>query len=271
MTQRYELIRTTEGKMVMVEVKKNKPDSKKNIKYHSNEDIFSFKNIEKKKYPKFCIFCKKAGFQCDDHFMRKNGYDDGEIVCEKILNSVCTICYQKGHTKSYCQFKNLNQSHSTNNGCAYCLSLSIPARIASLHQTYEDESYSLVKKITCPLLYAHSFDLDKEDNSFDLNKEDNSFDLNKEDNSFDLNKEDNSFEQDKELSSNGTDSVMDDDDSDNFIIPKISDEPNMSIGSPRSPRSQQNSQFTYDSYLYSSQESNATTVDSYRSLDYSEY
>jgi hypothetical protein len=252
MTQRYELIRTTEGRMVMIEVKKNKPDSKKNIKYHGDEDIFSFKNIEKKKYPKFCIFCKKAGFKCDDHFMRKNGYDDGEIVCEKILNSVCTICCQKGHTKSYCQFKNLNQSHSTYNGCTYCLSLSIPARIASMHQTYEDESCSLVKKITCPLLYAHSFDLDKEDNSFDLDKEDNSFDL------------------DKELSSNGTDSMIDDD-SDNFIIPKISDEPIMSIGYPTSPKSQQNSQSTYDSYLYSSQESNATTVDSYRSLDYSEY
>lgn len=229
MTQRYELVKTAEGRMVMVEVKKNK-------KYHENDDIFSFKNSEKKKYQMFCIFCKKAGFKCDDHFMRKNGNDDGEIVCEKILNSVCTVCYQKGHTKSYCQFKNTNQTHPTIKGCNYCLSLSVPARIASMHQTYEEDSSSLVKKIMCPLLYAHSFDLDREDNS---------------------------FEQDK-VSSNGTDTAMDDDDSDNFIIPKMSDEPNISIGSPKS---QQNSQSTCDSYLYSSQES-YTTVDTYGSLEY---
>ncbi len=82
----------------------------------------------KQKYEKFCLFCKKAGFTFNDHFMKKNGKDTGEIVCPRILNSVCTNCGEKGHTKSYCKkspysseedrnsFEKLSSSFEANSG-----------------------------------------------------------------------------------------------------------------------------------------------------------
>ncbi len=82
----------------------------------------------KQKYEKFCLFCKKAGFTFNDHFMKKNGKDNGEIVCPRILNSVCTNCGDKGHTKSYCKkspysseedrnsFEKLSSSFEANSG-----------------------------------------------------------------------------------------------------------------------------------------------------------
>ncbi len=167
MTLRYQLVRNADGRLEMTE--------SRDFSHKSNDyELFSLRNTSppKKKFeklPKYCVFCKKAGFKYDDHNMRKDGLNDGEIICDRIKNSTCTSCGLKGHTKSYCS--NLQTFSITkkpvNKSCEYCINMGLPNRIASMHQTYEDPD-SQVKKITCPLMYFHNFDLEKNSSDDDL-------------------------------------------------------------------------------------------------------
>lgn len=167
MTLRYQLVRNADGRYEMTEIKNSV------FKKNSDSELFSSRNITPpkrrfEKLPKFCVFCKKAGFKYDDHNMRKDGLNDGEIICERIKNSICTKCGLKGHTKSYCnnqQFFSIKEK-PISKACEYCISMGLPNRIASMHQTYENPE-SIIKKITCPLMYFHNFDLDKNSNSDD--------------------------------------------------------------------------------------------------------
>ncbi len=167
MSLRYQLTRSADGRLEMTEVKSNPGSS---CSEQSNDDFFQLRTLSppKKKFEKldkFCLFCKKAGFKYDDHFMKKDGSNTGEIVCERIKNSTCTTCGQKGHTKSYCEnkyiftFKKEKEKEKKKVGCQYCIDNNIPNRIASTHNSYDDDE-SPFKKITCPLLYFHNFDLE---------------------------------------------------------------------------------------------------------------
>lgn len=167
MSLRYQLVRNADGRLEMTEIRDFGHKC-------SDSELFTFKNETqtKKKFeklPKFCVFCKKAGFKYDDHNMRKDGLNDGEIICERIKNSTCTSCGLKGHTKSYCCNQQIFsiQKKPISKACEYCVSMGLPNRIASMHQTYEDTD-SKIKKITCPLMYFHNFDLDKNSSDDDL-------------------------------------------------------------------------------------------------------
>lgn len=160
---KYKLIRSADGRLEMIEVKSN---SESSCSEQPNDDFFELRTPSppKKKFDKiskFCLFCKKAGFKYDDHFMKKDGSNNGEIVCERIKNSTCTTCGQKGHTKSYCENKSIFtiEKKKKTVGCQYCIDNNIPSRIASTHNSYDDEDSSY-RKITCPLLYFHNFDLE---------------------------------------------------------------------------------------------------------------
>ncbi len=166
MSLRYQLTRSADGRLEMTEVKSNSGSS---CSDESSDDFFQLRTSSppKKKFEKldkFCLFCKKAGFKYDDHFMKKDGLNTGEIVCERIKNSTCTTCGQKGHTKSYCENKSIftiekeKDKKKKKVGCQYCIDNNIPARIASTHNSYDEDSP--FKKITCPLLYFHNFDLE---------------------------------------------------------------------------------------------------------------
>jgi hypothetical protein len=151
MPSRFRLVENSEGKMEMVEVG-YEPNYKQIEPVLISTETDAFKSRRKfEKLPKFCIFCKKAGYKYDDHFMRKDGRNDGEIVCVRIKSSTCSNCGQVGHTKSYCTNKKINFLSC----CQYCVSNGVPEKIAQSHTTYDIDTNGQ-KIINCPLLYKNS-------------------------------------------------------------------------------------------------------------------
>jgi len=48
---------------------------------------------------KFCRHCSNAGYTCNDH----NQFDvAGFVICQRLLDTVCRKCSQRGHTQKYC-------------------------------------------------------------------------------------------------------------------------------------------------------------------------
>ncbi len=109
MSNLYTLVREN-GRLKMVRTDGLSDSDEEDFKPWSSTQSYSeqvkrtpVKKPKHQKYEKFCLFCKKAGFTFNDHFMKKGGLNTGEIVCPRILNSECTNCGEKGHTKSYCK------------------------------------------------------------------------------------------------------------------------------------------------------------------------
>jgi len=48
---------------------------------------------------KFCRHCSNTGYTCNDH----NQFDvAGFVICQRLLDTVCRKCSQRGHTQKYC-------------------------------------------------------------------------------------------------------------------------------------------------------------------------
>jgi hypothetical protein len=63
---------------------------------------FSRNEKTKRRIVPYCAHCKNIGFPFNTHFLRESVDPNSPIVCPILLNSQCTFCKTKGHTKSKC-------------------------------------------------------------------------------------------------------------------------------------------------------------------------
>lgn len=64
-----------------------------------------------------CSFCTKLGIPLPHNHTVRNYYNvDQAIICPNLLNTECSYCKKKGHTKNYCfHLKKKNNNTLSNN------------------------------------------------------------------------------------------------------------------------------------------------------------
>ena len=61
-----------------------------------------------------CTFCRNKGIPTPhNHTVRNWTLPDKPVICPLLLNTECTYCKIKGHTRQYCPIRNIVKKNNT--------------------------------------------------------------------------------------------------------------------------------------------------------------
>ena len=61
-----------------------------------------------------CTFCRNKGIPMPhNHTVRNWTLPDKPVICPVLLNTECTYCKIKGHTRQYCPIRNIVKKNNT--------------------------------------------------------------------------------------------------------------------------------------------------------------
>jgi len=88
------------------------------------KNIIKNKQNTKKIMPStpFCATCQLVGLPFElytNHWTKSRPGEDGVVVCPTILNTICTLCNQKGHWSKYCKNIETPSNHLKNKNSVY--------------------------------------------------------------------------------------------------------------------------------------------------------
>ena len=95
--------------------------------YDNTVNIIKNKQNTKKIMPStpFCATCQLVGLPFElytNHWTKSSPSEDGVVVCPTILNSICTLCNQKGHWSKYCKNIEIPSNNYKNKNNVYPIS-----------------------------------------------------------------------------------------------------------------------------------------------------
>lgn len=97
--------------------------------YDNNvKNIIKNKQNTKKIMPStpFCATCQLVGLHVElytNHWTKSSPGEDGVVVCPTILNTICTLCNQKGHWSKYCKNFVIPSNHLKNKNSVYPINI----------------------------------------------------------------------------------------------------------------------------------------------------